>query len=218
MGVLHDALAWIRPWVEIEANSANDNPLFAAETDRPLMGGNFYGGHIAFAMDALKSALASVADMADRQVALLVNPNVNRGLPADLVRMTGEARVYHHGFKAMSISASALTAEALKATMPAASFSRSTESHNQDKVSMGTIAARDAARVCTLTERVVAIHLLAASQACEIRGRVDDRPSLALLIESLRRLAAPTYEDRPMDADIEALARQISTAGFPEGH
>jgi len=217
MGVLHDALTWIRPWVEIEANSANDNPLFAVGTDHPLMGGNFYGGHIAFAMDALKSALASVADMADRQVALLVNPNVNRGLPADLVRMTGNARVCHHGFKAMSISTSALTAEALKATMPAASFSRSTESHNQDKVSMGTIAARDAARVCTLTERVVAIHLLAASQACEIRGRVDDRPSLTLLIKSLRRLAAPTFEDRPMDADIEALARQISKAGFPAG-
>lgn len=215
MGVLQDALAWIRQWVEIEANSANDNPLLAAETDRPLMGGNFYGGHIAFAMDALKSALASVADMADRQVALLVNPNVNRGLPADLVRMTGEAQLCNHGFKAMSISASALTAEALKATMPAASFSRSTESHNQDKVSMGTIAARDAARVCTLAERVVAIHLLAAAQACEIRGRLEDRPALVLLIESLRRLAAPTQEDRPMDADIETLARRISTAGFP---
>lgn len=215
MGVLHDALTWIRQWVEIEANSANDNPLFAAESDRPLMGGNFYGGHIAFAMDALKSALASVADMADRQVALLVNPNVNRGLPADLVRVTGEARDHHHGFKAMSITASALTAEALKATMPAASFSRSTESHNQDKVSMGTIAARDAARVCTLVERVVAIHLLAAAQACEIRGRVDDRPSLASLVGELRCLAAPTYEDRPMDADIETLARRISTTGFP---
>ena len=215
VGVLHDALTWIRPWVEIEANSANDNPLFSAESDRPLTGGNFYGGHIAFAMDALKSALASVADMADRQVALLVNPNVNRGLPADLVRVTGEARVHHHGFKAMSITASALTAEALKATMPAASFSRSTESHNQDKVSMGTIAARDAARICTLAERVVAIHLLAAAQACEIRGRVDDRPLLASLVEELRRLAAPTIEDRPMDADIETLARRISTTGFP---
>ncbi|MEW6335303.1 MAG: aromatic amino acid ammonia-lyase, partial [Thermodesulfobacteriota bacterium] len=215
MGVLHDALAWIGPWVEIEANSANDNPLFAAGTDHPLMGGNFYGGHIAFAMDALKSALASVADMADRQVALLVNPNVNRGLPADLVRVSGEAQSSHHGFKAMSISASALTAEALKATMPAASFSRSTESHNQDKVSMGTIAARDAARVCTLAERVVAIHLLAASQACELRGRAADRPRLAQLIERIRRHAAPTYEDRPMDADIETLARRISEAGFP---
>jgi histidine ammonia-lyase len=216
LGVLCDALDWIRPWVEIEANSANDNPLFAEGINRPLTGGNFYGGHIAFAMDALKPALASVADMADRQVALLVNSNVNRGLPADLVRLTGEARLHNHGFKAMSITASALTAEALKATMPAASFSRSTESHNQDKVSMGTIASRDASRVCTLTERVVAIHLLAAAQACEIRGRMEARPCLALRLEELRRVAAPTYEDRPMDADIEAVAREISENGFPK--
>jgi histidine ammonia-lyase len=201
--------------VEIEANSANDNPLFDKSADHPLMGGNFYGGHIAFAMDALKPALASVADMADRQVALLVNPNVNRGLPADLVRLTGEARFHHHGFKAMSISASALTAEALKATMPAASFSRSTESHNQDKVSMGTIAARDAARICTLAERVVAIHLMAAVQACEIRGHLESRPRLIPLVMELRALAGPTFEDRPMDADIEALAQRISTTGFP---
>ncbi len=217
MGVLADALAWMRPWVEIEANSANDNPLFDRSADRPLMGGNFYGGHIAFAMDALKSALASLADMADRQVALLVNPNVNRGLPADLVRLTGEERLHHHGFKAMSISASALTAEALKATMPAASFSRSTESHNQDKVSMGTIAARDAARVCTLAERVVAIQLMAAAQACEIRGGVEARPRLASLVGEVRATAGPTFEDRPMDADIEALAGRISRAGFPGG-
>ncbi|MHB9096658.1 MAG: aromatic amino acid lyase, partial [Syntrophales bacterium] len=217
MGVLSDALAWMQPWVEIEANSANDNPLFDKSADHPLMGGNFYGGHIAFAMDALKSALASLADMADRQVALMVNPNVNRGLPADLVRLTGEARLHNHGFKAMSISASALTAEALKMTMPAASFSRSTESHNQDKVSMGTIAARDAARICTLTERVVAIHLMAAAQACEIRGSVNLRPRLASLVKGIRRLVAPTFEDRPMDADIEALAERISAAGLPGG-
>jgi histidine ammonia-lyase len=217
MGVLADALAWMQPWVEIEANSANDNPLFDKSADHPLMGGNFYGGHIAFAMDALKSALASLADMADRQVALMVNPNVNRGLPADLVRLTGEERLHHHGFKAMSISASALTAEALKATMPAASFSRSTESHNQDKVSMGTIAARDAARVCTLAERVVAIHLMAAAQACEIRGGVEARPRLVQLVKEIRAFAAPTFEDRPMDGDIEALAGRISAAGLPGG-
>ena len=111
----------------------------------------------------MKAALASVADMCDRQIMLLVNPNSNRGLPGDLVRNADKIKGLHHGFKAMSISSSALTAEALKATMPAASFSRSTESHNQDKVSMGTIAARDAERICTLTERVVAIHLLTAA-------------------------------------------------------
>jgi histidine ammonia-lyase len=217
VGVLADALAWIRPWVEIEANSANDNPLFAEGVAHPLMGGNFYGGHIAFAMDGLKAALASVADMADRQVALLVNPQVNRGLPGDLVRVEGPERFRHHGFKAMSITASALTAEALKQTMPAASFSRSSESHNQDKVSMGTIAARDADRVCTLAERVVAIHLLAAAQACEIRGRLEDRPALARKVAAIRKLAEPTWEDRPMDADIEAVARAISRGDMADG-
>ena len=210
VGVLYDALAWIRTWVETEANSSNDNPIFDPETGKPLMSGNFYGGHMAFAMDALKAALASVADMSDRQMALLVDPLLNRGLPADLVRITGEESVFHHGFKAMSLSTSALTAEALKLTMPAASFSRSTESHNQDKVSMGTIAARDAERICTLTERVLAIHLLAAAQGCEIRGNLDARPLLAALIGQIRSLSAALMEDREMDKDIERIARTIA--------
>lgn len=210
IGVLSDALTWIRQWVETEANSANDNPIFDPETGQPLMSGNFYGGHIAFAMDALKAALASVADMCDRQVTLLVDPLFNRGLSADLVRVAEESFVFHHGFKAMSISASALTAEALKLTMPAAAFSRSTESHNQDKVSMGTIAARDAERICTLTERVLAIHLLAAAQGCEIRGNIDVRPRLVSLIHQIRSLSEAVLEDREMDEDIERLARTIA--------
>ncbi len=216
-GVLHDALEWIRQWVEIEANSSNDNPIFDPATGEVLMGGNFYGGHIAFAMDGLKAALASVADMCERQIMLLVDPHLNRGLPGDLVRSSEAGTGLRHAFKAMSIAASALTAEALKGTMPAASFSRSTESHNQDKVSMGTIAARDADRVCTLTERVVAIHLLAAAQACEIRGRLGDRPALAKKVAAIRKLAQPTWEDRPMDADIESVARAISRGEMADG-
>jgi histidine ammonia-lyase len=210
LGVLCDALEWIIRWVEIEANSANDNPIIDPDTGNVLMGGNFYGGHIVFAMDSLKSALASVADMSDRQVALLVNPHVNRGLPADLVRVENSEILYNHGFKAMSIASSALAAEALKATMPAASFSRSTESHNQDKVSMGTIGARDAARICELVERLVAIHLLAAAQGCEIRGNCDERPKISSILKKIRTIAGPTFEDREMDKDIAALARAIS--------
>ncbi len=70
VGVLADALAWIVPWIETEANSANDNPNFRSAGGPPVMSGNFYGGHIAFAADALKTAVASVADLSDRQVAL----------------------------------------------------------------------------------------------------------------------------------------------------
>ncbi len=216
LGVLFDGLDWITRWVEIEANSANDNPLFDPDAGTVLMGGNFYGGHIVFAMDALKSAIASAADMSDRQVALMVNPHVNRGLPADLVRAAGDDAMYNHGFKAMSISSSALTAEALKATMPASSFSRSTESHNQDKVSMGTIGARDAARVCELTERVVAIHILAAAQACEIRGNIRTRPRLAAIMEKIRSIAGPVITDRPMDGDIAAVTEAISGGLFDQ--
>ncbi|MRR16552.1 MAG: aromatic amino acid lyase [Deltaproteobacteria bacterium] len=208
LGVLSDALIWIRQWVEIEANSSNDNPIFDPETGQVLMGGNFYGGHIAFAMDGLKAALASAADMCDRQMMLLVNPNLNRGLPGDLVRPDGGDGLYH-GFKAMSISSSALAAEALKATMPAASFSRSTESHNQDKVSMGTIAARDCERVCTLAERVVAIHLLAAAQACDIRQNIGVRPLLAKTLHNIRQVSDPVLSDRPLDEDIERMSVAI---------
>ena len=209
-GVLSDALAWISGWVETEANSSNDNPIFDPATGEPLMSGNFYGGHIAFAMDSLKAVLASVADMADRQVILLVNPQMSRGLPEDLVGVARGEHFFHHGFKAMSITASALAAEALKLTMPAASFSRSSESHNQDKVSMGTIAARDAEQVCTIVEHAVAIHLLAAAQGCDLRGHSEERPRLVALIQSIRKLSPHLAADRPLDRDIEAMAQAIA--------
>jgi len=214
VGVLYDALIWAKEWVEIEANSSNDNPICDPDSGQVFMGGNFYGGHIVFAMDALKAALASIADMSDRQVALMVDPNVNRGLPADLVGVNEKDRPYHHGFKAMSISSSALAAEALKGTMPAASFSRSTESHNQDKVSMGTIAARDALRLCELVERTVAIHLLTSIQASEIRGKTDSRTIISEIIQRLRVIAAPVIEDRPMDVDINNIVGVIQNSNI----
>ncbi len=99
LGVLIDALGWINEWIKIEANSANDNPLFDPQTGEVLSTGNFYGGHMAFAMDALKMALASAADMSDRQVAILVNPTVSRGLPADLVLLKDDRRLYNHAFQ-----------------------------------------------------------------------------------------------------------------------
>ncbi|HDQ03980.1 MAG TPA: aromatic amino acid lyase [Deltaproteobacteria bacterium] len=214
MGVLCDAIVWIKKWVEIEANSSNDNPIFDPATGQVLMGGNFYGGHIAFAMDGLKAALASIADMCDRQVMLLLHPSFNRGLPGDLVGITDKTNGLYHGFKAMSLSSSALAAEALKLTMPAASFSRSTESHNQDKVSMGTIAARDAERVCTLTERVVSIHLLAAAQACHLRNNIDARPLLAKAAREIGLISAPLAEDRPLDKDIEKMCSAVRYTDF----
>jgi len=209
LGVLEDALDWITAWVETEANGVSDNPIIEPDSGEVLTGGNFYGGHVAFAMDGLKAALGSVADLADRQFALLVDPRFNRGLPSCLVGHNGDGEELYHGFKALQITASALTAEALKNTMPAAVFSRSTESHNQDKVSLGTIAARDAGAAVWLVVRVVGALVLAAAQGCEQRGGLETRPVLADLVARVRSVVPAVREDRPMDADLDRIAAVI---------
>ncbi|MEX8194662.1 HAL/PAL/TAL family ammonia-lyase [Comamonas guangdongensis] len=213
IGVLEDALPFMRQLVEGELNSANDNPLIDPEQERVLHGGHFYGGHIAFAMDGLKNAVANVADLLDRQLAQLVDTRYNQGLPSNLSAAQGERRAINHGLKAVQISASAWTAEALKLTMPASVFSRSTECHNQDKVSMGTIAARDALRVLELTEQVVAAMLIAARQAVVLRQRVQaDVPvgdAMRAWVADLAARVPLVEEDRALDQDLQRLLADI---------
>jgi histidine ammonia-lyase len=202
IGVLLDSLDFSRSLIEIELNGVNDNPLVDPDSGDILHGGNFYGGHLCFALDGLKTAVANVADLLDRQLCLLCDPNTSGGLPANLVAAEGPGSVAHHGFKAMQITASALTAEALKLTMPASAFSRSTESHNQDKVSMGMIAARESLRVLELAEKVAAVHTLALCQAVDLReGEADGLRSRALR-DAVRKAVPINLADRRQDGDI----------------
>ncbi|MCH8620673.1 aromatic amino acid ammonia-lyase [Undibacterium sp. TS12] len=213
IGVLADALPFFRQAIENELNSANDNPIIDAENERVLHGGHFYGGHIAFAMDGMKNAVANLADLLDRQMALLVDSRYNHGLPANLSGMQGPRAAINHGLKALQISASAWTAEALKLTMPASVFSRSTECHNQDKVSMGTIAARDCLRVLELTEQVVAALLITVRQGVWLR--VQQNPELTLtpalmdMLETLGTDIPPVQEDRRLEPDLRLLLERI---------
>ena len=217
IGVLVDALPYFRTTIEIELNGASDNPLIDPVTGDVLHGGNFYGGHIAFVADSLKTAVANLADLMDRQMALVCNPTTSGGLPANLVAATGASAGTHHGFKAMSIATSALAAEALKLTMPASAFSRSTECHNQDKVSMGTIAARDCLRVLELTETVAAILVLALSQAADIRRDEGCHSRTRRIRDSVRAQIPPNVADRAMDGDIRTTLRMFRTGALPIG-
>jgi histidine ammonia-lyase len=215
IGVLRDALPWMRRDLENELNSANDNPLVDAEAGLILHGGHFYGGHVAFVMDAMKAAVASVADLMDRQFALLVDGKFNHGLPQNLSGASLERASINHGFKGVQISVSAWTAEALKLTMPAASFSRSTESHNQDKVSMGTIAARDCLRVLELTEQVAAAMTLATYQGIVLRERQGElsrgmlAPEVAVFLDGIARHFEFLEEDRRLDQTLSSMVEQI---------
>lgn len=212
IGVLNDSLPWMRSFIETELNSTNDNPLIDGESEQILHGGHFYGGHIAFAMDGLKTCVANLADLMDRQMALLVDNKFNNGLPANLSGASSERAAINHGFKAVQIAASAWTAEALKQTMPASVFSRSTECHNQDKVSMGTIAARDCIRVLELTEQVAAGHLLATTQALALRRRADsgsDQSSCNKLSDSLAGFVDTIFSEFPLLEEDRALEPEL---------
>ncbi|HEX8611814.1 MAG TPA: aromatic amino acid ammonia-lyase, partial [Telluria sp.] len=213
IGVLADALPFFKGAIENELNSANDNPIIDAENERVLHGGHFYGGHIAFAMDGMKNAVANLADLLDRQMALLVDSRYNQGLPANLSGATGPRAAINHGLKALQISASAWTAEALKLTMPASVFSRSTECHNQDKVSMGTIAARDCLRVLELTEQVVAALLITVRQGVWLRLRVNpENPAPQALMDMMEQIGqdvAPVAEDRRLEPELRVLIARL---------
>ena len=220
IGVLVDALAFARSMLTIELNSVNDNPIVDSKAGEILHGGNFYGGHVCFAMDGLKNAVANVADLLDRQLVLLCCPDTSDGLPENLVAGSEPESLVHHGFKAMQITASALTAEALKLTMPASVFSRSTESHNQDKVSMGSIAARDCLRVLELSEQVAAILLLAGCQGVDLRNPEEASLRTRELYEHVRSEIPMVEEDRRQDFDIQrivALHRAGKLPGIGRG-
>lgn len=206
VGALEDTVRFVSAWLEVEINSSNDNPLFDPADGQSRSGGNFSGFHVGLAMDTLKLAVASVADQLDRQMALLVDDTMSNGLPANLspeLPAEHPERGIHHGFKAVQIAVSALAAEAQQRALPMTVFSRSTECHNQDKVSQATIAARQARDVVEIAERCAALHLLACCQAIDLRGGPDLLGATRPVYERIRAVSAFVTRDRELDGDLE---------------
>jgi hypothetical protein len=144
LGAALDVLAFHAGVVETELNAATDNPLvFADGADDPdgavLHGGNFYGQHVAFASDALATAVIKLAAWSERALARLVNPATSRGLPAFL---HGGPPGLSSGLMGAQVTATALVAEMRSAAVPASIQTIPTNNDNQDVVTMGTIAAR----------------------------------------------------------------------------
>ncbi|WP_372367077.1 histidine ammonia-lyase [Candidatus Uabimicrobium sp. HlEnr_7] len=208
IGVVRDSLSIAENWTQTELNSVTDNPLIFDNDNTILLGGNFYGGYIAQAADSMKIAISHLADLADKQLALLVDEKLSQSLPANLV--INDLGI-NHGFKGMQITVSALTAEILRNTTAASIFSRTTENNNQDKVSMGTIAARDLEHIVILVSKVLAIHSLAAAQAIDIRGKSVISPSCLKFYHNIRNISPKLEEDRPMDLEINKVAHFLLT-------
>ena len=209
LGVVRDNLIISKNWVETEINSVNDNPLIDGENRKIYTSGNFYGGYVAHAMDTLKICAANLADLLDKEFALLVDHKFNRGLGENL-KLSHEP--FYHGFKAMQISLSSLSADVIKNTTAASIHSRPTESLNQDKVSMGTTAANDFAKMIPDLYNMLSIAFIGMAQAVDIRGNDQVSPHLKNIYDEIRKIIKPLYEDRRMDFDIVNINKTLRDA------
>jgi len=211
LGVIRDNLSISKNWVETEINSVNDNPLIDSINQKIYTSGNFYGGYVAHAMDTLKICAANLADLLDKEFALLVDHKFNRGLGENL-KLSPEP--FYHGFKAMQISLSSLSADVIKNTTAASIHSRPTESLNQDKVSMGTTAANDFAKMIPDLHNMLAIAFIGMAQAVDIRGKEKVSPHLKKIYTDIRTIVKPLYEDRRMDIDIQNIKPLLEKGSF----
>mgnify|MGYP003601512605 FL=1 len=211
LGVIRDNLEISKNWVEQEINSVNDNPLIDGVNKKIYTSGNFYGGYVAHAMDTLKICAGNLADLLDKEFALLVDHKFNRGLGENL-KLSHEP--FYHGFKAMQITLSSLSADVMKNTTAASIFSRPTESLNQDKVSMGTTAANDFSKMIPDLYNMLSIAFIGMAQAVDIRGKDLVSPHLKNIYENIRKDVKPLYEDRRMDFDIEKIYTLIEEKKF----
>ncbi len=222
-GAVRDALDYLRRVLDIELNSATDNPLIfpgggvapdalATGGGVVISGGNFHGEPIALALDFAKLAIAELGSISERRTALLVDARLNGGLPAFLAASSG----VDSGMMIYQYTAAALVSENKVLAHPASVDSIPTSANQEDHVSMGGIAARHARTVLDNAERVLAIELLVAAQALD--ARLDLLPGTtpgAGVVEAHARIRAvvPRLEgDREPGPDLAA-ATTLVTSG-----
>jgi histidine ammonia-lyase len=198
-------------WTRLEAEGVSDNPVID-EGDQFSMGGNFYGGYISHAMDYLKISMAHLADMVDRQFMCLIDESTNRGLPpnlADWPNITEDERFLNHGLKGLNQAMSALTSEVMAQSNPGGIHSRSSESHNQDKVSLGLSACIQMNNMFENLYTLLSIHLIGCVQAIDLRDRSLKSKELRELYDLVRNVSPKVTEDRAMDFEIAALKQEL---------
>jgi len=208
LGAARDMVAYARKTVETEINAATDNPLVFAEDSLCLSGGNFHGQPIAVAMDSLAMAITIVGNFSERRTARLIDPKLNRGLPAFLVPPQTK-RGLNSGFMALQYTAAALASENKVLSHPACTDSIPTSANFEDFVSMGTTAAIKATQIIRNTQHIVAIELLCAAQAIEFRGKEKLGKGTKQAYLAIRDKVPVLKEDRQLNNDIEKLVKEL---------
>jgi histidine ammonia-lyase len=222
-GAVRDALDHLRRVLDIELNSATDNPLvFPAGGSVPadamatggglvISGGNFHGEPIALALDFAKLALSELGSISERRTALLLDARLNGGLPAFLSPDPGR----NSGLMIVQYTAAALASENKVLAHPSSADSIPTSANQEDHVSMGATSGRHARTVLGHVEQILGIELLCAAQALELRLRTmePDAPSpgagVAEALARVRSVIAPLGDDREPGPDLAAAATLV---------
>ncbi|SES98784.1 histidine ammonia-lyase [Anaerobranca gottschalkii] len=205
-GGSREALDYVKKVVLTEVNSVTDNPLIFSDEGQVISGGNFHGQPLAIAMDTLAIAISEFANISERRIERLVNPQLS-GLPAFLVEDGG----VNSGFMIPQYVAASLVSENKGLSTPASVDSIPSSANQEDHVSMGTIAARKALRVVENTINVLAIELLCAVQALDFKEPEKMSPITREIYDLVRSKVSKLVEDRELHEDINKCAELIKT-------
>lgn len=208
-GATWQAMNYVKEKLLIEMNAATDNPLIFDNGDKVLSGGNFHGQPIAFAMDFLAIAIAELANISERRIERLVNPQLN-DLPPFLSPQPG----LQSGAMIMQYVAASLVSENKTLAHPASVDSIPSSANQEDHVSMGTIGSRHAYQVITNTRRVLAIEAICSMQAVEFRGKEKMATTTRKFLENGRNVVPYINEDRVFSTDIEAMNKWLKEGNF----
>lgn len=201
-GACLDLLRNVAATLEVEANAVTDNPLVISETGDILSGGNFHAEPVAFAADQIAIAIAELGAIAQRRIAMLVDPVMNFGLPAFLSPNPG----VNSGFMIAEVTSAALMSENKHAAGPCSVDSTPTSANQEDHVSMAAHAARRLMAMNENLTNILAIEWLTGAQGVELRAPLKTSPLLAKAIEKLRGTVRSLEDDRYMATDIAAAA------------
>ncbi len=209
MGAVLDLLRQAATTLGTEANCVSDNPLIFAETDEALSGGNFHAEPVAFAADMIALAICEIGSIAERRVAMLVDPALS-GLPAFLTPRPG----LNSGFMIPQVTAAALVSENKQRAMPASVDSIPTSANQEDHVSMAAHSARRLLDMAANASAVIGIELLAAGQGCDFNAPLTSSPALEAVRACLRQAVPMLDDDRHFHPDIEAASALVRSGAL----
>jgi histidine ammonia-lyase len=213
MGACLDLLRQAARTLHDEANGVSDNPLIFAEDDAALSGGNFHAEPVAFAADILAMAVCEIGSLAERRLAMLVDPALS-GLPAFLTSHPG----LNSGFMMAQVTAAALVSENKQRAYPASVDSIPTSANQEDHVSMAAHGARRLTEMARNAANIVAIEALVAAQACDFHAPLKSSPALETARGKIRAAVPHLDEDRYFRDDLIAAEKLVTSGALVEGY